>query len=175
MPKKPQDKLFNGITIEVGGEIVGKIKEWTTKPLEESANWPAKYTKFLEEGVPSSGQDPNMHQISFPVGSLPELWGPPCVFSVSGKSTLGLTALGKLLEPGYLYIRSQLEMWGMNKAGQVCPDCWAEIVQTLKDMGYEVWFDQKPGIDKELAESCGVVIRDYKLNYVGAGEKDEPK
>ena len=164
MATKKKDKDF---TLEVDGKILGKFD--SIKPLEK-ANWPENFSEVVQR-VPScaQGSPGTMHQISFPVGSLPEFFVPG---TSSGKSMIGLTMLRKLLRPGHLYVNAQLEMWGVEKTGEVCLDCLEELAATLEDMGYDVRFDEKPSIDEDLAEAHGVVFQDYKLNYVGRGEKE---
>lgn len=161
-------KDYHGITIKMNGKV-GKIKRWNPKPLDEKGTWPEKYTDFVSNFSRCGYKNPGgMHQISFPVGSIPMFLGSES----SGKSTLGLSMLGKLLAPGHLYIRAQLEMWGVEKTGEICEDCLVELASTLQDMGYHVWFDEKSIIDEDLAAAHGVVVRDYKLSYVGRGEED---
>lgn len=172
-PNSPDDKdkidTYHGITLEVNGEVIGRIEKWDPKHLDETGYWPKKYTDIVSR-IPSLNQgSPGMHQISFPVGSISKFFGPEC----SGKSNIEMTALRNLLEPGHLYISAQLAMWGFENTGEVCEDCLAEIVTTLGDMGYNVWFDEKSTIDEDLAAAHGVVMRDYKLSYVGVGEEDE--
>jgi hypothetical protein len=161
-------KKGKGFTLEVDGEVLGTFE--SIKPLDKT-NWPEKYTDFVRK-FPSCNQgSPGMHQISFPVGSFPEFFGPSP--ECSGKTTLGLSLLAKLLRPGHLYVRAQLEMWGVEKTKEVCADCLEELARTLEDMGYRVWFDEKSSINEDLAAAHGVVVYDYKLSYVGVGEKDE--
>jgi hypothetical protein len=162
--KKNKDRVdttkdYHGVTIEVGGEILGKIKEWKPEPFDR--------TKMPEKIV---NYDKALSTFSVP-GKLAELWGPHLI-TTSGKSFMGLTALGELLQPGHLYIKSQLEMWGEEKTRKVCENCLAELVTTLEDMGYRVWFDKKSTIDEDLAAAHGVVVQDYKLSYVGRENKE---
>ena len=169
--KKPNGfEVHDSITIEVDGGVIGKIKNWDPKPLEENGLWPKKYTDFVSR-IPSCNQgSPGLHQVSLPVGSLPKFFGPR---ESSGKSNIALNMWRRLLDPGHMYVRAQLEMWGVEKTKEVCFYCLAELTTTLEDMGYEVEFDEKPCIDEEFAEAHGVIVRDYKLNYVGRGKEDD--
>ena len=173
-----KDKDFQGITIEVGGEVIGKIKKWdpdSVKPITEKLKTtdylPGAYSHIAKTVQHGGTTALGMNLISVPM-ELSDIWGPHLI-ETSGKSIMGLTALGKLLQPGYLYVRAQLEMWGVEKTKEICVDCAAEIVTTLEDMGYRVWFDEKSSIKEEFAEACGIVVQDFKLEYVGVGEKED--
>lgn len=152
MATKKKDSKYP-ITLEVGEEVLGKFS--SVGPLSESMRC------AVELDYPGA------------MRGLGELWknyhGPEC----SGKTNLGLSIIRKLLHPGHLYVKAQLEMWSVEKIKEVCVDCLTELVTTLEDMGYNVWFDQKSSLDEDLLEAHGVVVQDYKLEYVGRGEEGD--
>jgi hypothetical protein len=136
---------LEGITIVVNGDKLGTCKSWTA--VDESGPLPKGCGSLLVSRHTQVGEE-----VSVPIDALSEWWRTSIP---TGKSTLGLTALGKLLAPGPLYIKAQLEMWGVDDGGEVCESCWSELVTTMEAGGYCLWFEDESDVT-EFAEDIGV-------------------
>lgn len=146
-----KEDFFNGITIQVNGEVLGKIKDWKPAPLtpEEEV---AEYTK------PQFGSEP---------------WGLP---SSDGRVRFPNVTVDVRIEPEIplpLFLKAQLAMWGIEPGDTFPITCIELLVYELEQAGYFVWFDVETGkLDEQTAEDCEVVIENFKMDYVSRGEDD---
>lgn len=153
----PKDKL-NGFTLVIDGKVVGKFGSISSLAKAKET------TDYVEKmwGIHTGNLSDWTTEVTVSRDWVDKVFGP----ETTGKSMMGLNALRRLLEPGHLYVRAQLEMWGVERTREVCLNCLYELITTLEAMGYRVWFEDKDEWEVDL----GIVRLDYQLQYVGRGE-----
>lgn len=146
----PQDKYylggnFHGITIEVDGKVLGKIKEWKPQEIE-----PTKLTIPSIDYLPSVGQfDKVPPTIPIRTGKTwLEIWR-DLPFSLSSwclkqESTLPLE------------VKSQLEMWGVELGEPIPNDCIQPLLNLFTELGYRFHLDTEASLDWPWLEGLGL-------------------
>lgn len=159
---------FHGITIEVDGEVLGKIKEW--KPTEaeklEAVDYKPVLTRQKKVVLDS------IFNKEIPVG-LSELWMKHCGPEVSGKSTLYRTFENPTHPEADIILAAQLEMWNFAVGDVIPPECSEKLLYLLFDLGYQVWVSSEASPDKKTLEDNGVVVENFEFHYVSRGEEKD--
>ena len=144
MPSSIDDKKcksYHGITISVGGQELGRIKEWKAEPLtdEEVADYvpyprlktlgdPPKFWYFDEQGT-------------IPRGAF-DLWRSIPFITQQAQPNNYITTPGDV-EEANLALQAQLEMWGCTSVGDTKktsfpPECRNEFIKLALAVGYYI-------------------------------------
>lgn len=171
--KKDKDRIdpkdYHGITITVGGKVLGKIKSW--KAAVETK--PGEVHDYIPTMTMKRPPLPNEVTLALPE-AIRDLWDDPYLFHASGKCALGRSIpKGPVHPDADLILKAQLEMWGMDKGEIPVPtECVVRFVQLIEELGYTWWIDSEASMDEELLETQGVVVEHFDINYVSQGEKE---
>jgi len=167
-------KDFQGITIEVDGKVLGKVKEWRPSSVSsqqlkiEAVYKPSEFTKILvpkevseiwEQELALYNESPWVTSGSVAKVTLPER---PMVVSGEGSPS---------------FVAAQLEMWGVANGDTVPMGCLVQLVLEMERAGYDVSFDFEESPDMGYAEASGVVVQEQEFEYtdirIPEGNRDE--
>jgi hypothetical protein len=166
MSRGKKDDSFNGITIEVDGKVIGKVKDW--KPIDKPL--PAVEPKEYPRGFDFLTTPPGEFEIQ--LGS--EMWKNLVPSLETGK--VHFPAAQIINTNGPSFVRAQLDMWGIKEGDRFPLGCLELLIHEMEAAGYRVWFDYEAGLDEDLCEEHGVRIeRDFKFDYVTRGDKDNDR
>ena len=137
----PKDNnSFNGITVEVDGKVIGKIKEW--KPQKET---PEKLTMPSIDFLPPIGKFDEFVK-TIPLATS-RTW-----YDVIKELPFALNNWClEHSEEVPLELKAQLELWGLKLGDPIPSECLQPVFQLLKDFRFS--FDLEGNLDQKWVES----------------------